>query len=205
MMRKQWVGIGPFLPSDNESWRRLTTCKSAAGDHARARTNVGSAASHRGAAPGRSPGHLRPAGCICLLGRTLASVGSTAAPCATSWHLDPSSGQRGQYALRNVAAGTIPSVRQMPPDPLLKIRIRRHRIPLVPCCVQLRHGLLVMGGVGLTCASAAGPQARPAQTYVPQRAPGALWPSGGWRPLRPVGCMRGLDSAGYRPERPLTE
>jgi hypothetical protein len=33
-----------------------------------------------------------------------------------------------------------------------------------------------------------------AQTYVPQRVAGALWPSGSPRPLRPVGCMRGLDS-----------
>jgi hypothetical protein len=32
----------------------------------------------------------------------------------------------------------------------------------------------------------------PAQTYIPQRAQGALRPSGGWRQLRPVGCMRGL-------------
>jgi hypothetical protein len=31
-----------------------------------------------------------------------------------------------------------------------------------------------------------------AQTYVPQRAHGGLWPSGRSRPLRPVGCMRGL-------------
>jgi hypothetical protein len=34
-----------------------------------------------------------------------------------------------------------------------------------------------------------------AQTYVPQRAPGALWPRGGRRPFRPVGCMRGLGRA----------
>jgi hypothetical protein len=37
-----------------------------------------------------------------------------------------------------------------------------------------------------------------AQTYVPWRARGALWPSGGRRPLRPVGCMRGLDGAPQR-------
>jgi len=49
------------------------------------------------------------------------------------------------------------------------------------------------GAVWLTtCASAAGHHAGPAQSYVPQRAHGALWPSGGWRPLRPVGCIRGL-------------
>ena len=35
-----------------------------------------------------------------------------------------------------------------------------------------------------------------AQTFVPQRAPGALWPRGTQRPLRPVGCMRGLGGAG---------
>ena len=34
-----------------------------------------------------------------------------------------------------------------------------------------------------------------AQTYVPQRALDALSPSGGWRPIRPVGCIRGLGRA----------
>jgi hypothetical protein len=34
----------------------------------------------------------------------------------------------------------------------------------------------------------------PAQTYVPQRAHGALWPSVRLRLSRPVGCMRGLGS-----------
>ena len=49
---------------------RLTECKSAAGDHAGARTNLRSAASSRDAAPARSAGHSRPVGCICWLGRT---------------------------------------------------------------------------------------------------------------------------------------
>jgi hypothetical protein len=34
-----------------------------------------------------------------------------------------------------------------------------------------------------------------AQPFVPHRARGALWPEGDRRPLRPVGCMRGLDSS----------
>jgi len=34
----------------------------------------------------------------------------------------------------------------------------------------------------------------PAQTYVPQRATGVLWPHRSDAPIRPVGCMRGLGS-----------
>jgi hypothetical protein len=33
----------------------------------------------------------------------------------------------------------------------------------------------------------------PAQSFVPQSVPGALWPHQGFAPLRPVGCMRWLD------------
>jgi hypothetical protein len=38
----------------------------------------------------------------------------------------------------------------------------------------------------------------PAQTYVPQRVAGALRPHRNSAPIRPVGCMRGLDSAAGR-------
>ncbi len=50
---------------------RLTECKSAAGDPARARTTLRSAARHRRAAPDRSSGRVRPVGCICGLGARL--------------------------------------------------------------------------------------------------------------------------------------
>jgi hypothetical protein len=57
---------------DNErpsaSWIRLTKCASAAGDHARAHTNLRSTARSRRAPPERSSAPLRPVGCMRGLG-----------------------------------------------------------------------------------------------------------------------------------------
>jgi hypothetical protein len=59
-----------MLAHQQWSCRGLTTCASAAGDRARARTNLRAAASSRDAAPRRSRGHLRPVGCMRGLGAT---------------------------------------------------------------------------------------------------------------------------------------
>jgi hypothetical protein len=64
------ASLAPLSRGQDAGSVGLTTGASAAGDHARARTNLCSTDRHRRSVPERGSGSIRPVGCIRLLGAT---------------------------------------------------------------------------------------------------------------------------------------